>query len=68
MIATSGVKQMLAVVREIGKYESNRAACSVLKALGFHKSKSGWMGKKTGARVIYLPATNRYQVQEVMPV
>ena len=58
---------MVAVGDVIGKFSSRKAAEKELSRLGFTKTKAGWMGTTSGAQVIYLPATNRYQVQKVVP-
>ena len=59
---------MVAVGDVIGKFSSRKAAENELSRLGFWKTKAGWMGTTSGAQVIYLPATKRYQAQKVVPV
>ena len=58
---------MVAVGDVIGKFGSRKAAEKELSRLGFTKTKAGWMGTTSGAQIIYLPATKRYQVQKVVP-
>ena len=58
---------MVAVGDVLGKFGSLKAAESELSRLGYTKTRAGWMGSTSGAQIIYLPATNRYQVQKVVP-
>ena len=58
---------MVAAGDVIGKFSSRKAAEKELSRLGFIKTKAGWMGSTSGAQIIYLPATKRYQVQTVVP-
>ena len=58
---------MVAVGEKLGKFSSLKAAEQEAARLGYVKTKAGWMGSTSGAQIIYLPATNRYQVQKVVP-
>ena len=58
---------MVAVVEKLGKFSSLKAAEQEAARLGYVKTKAGWMGSTSGAQIIYLPATKRYQVQKVVP-
>ncbi len=58
---------MVAVGEKLGKFSSLKAAEQEAARLGYVKTKAGWMGTTSGAQIIYLPATNRYQVQKVVP-
>ena len=53
---------MVAVGDVIGKFSSLKAAEQEAARLGYTKTRAGWMGTTSGAQIIYLPATNRYQV------
>ena len=58
---------MVAVGDVLGKFSSLKAAEQEAARLGYTKTKAGWMGKRTGIQITYLPATKRYQVSEVVP-
>ena len=58
---------MVAVGEVLGKFSSRKAAEKEAARLGYVKTKAGWMGTTSGAQIIYLPATKRYQVQKVVP-
>ena len=58
---------MVAVGDVLGKFSSRKADEKEAASLGYVKTKAGWMGTTSGAQIIYLPATKRYQVQKVVP-
>ena len=58
---------MVAVGEKLGKFSSLKADEQEAARLGYVKTKAGWMGSTSGAQITYLPATNRYQVQKVVP-
>ena len=53
---------MVAVGEVLGKFSSLKAAEQAATLHGFTKTKAGWMSEASGAQIIYLPATKRYQV------
>lgn len=48
---------MVAVGEKLGKFSSLKAA----------EQEAARLGSTSGAQIIYLPATKRYQVQKVVP-
>ena len=58
---------MVAVGEVLGKFSSLKAAEKEAARLGYVKTKAGWMVKRTGIQITYLPAIKRYQISKVVP-